>query len=483
MQGMNKEVTDIFEALAAINSKVSSLEKTVSEQNVEISRLNRIMNRKDKRIHALEKENKKLRERFSGYEKPDKDSRNSSIPPSQESIKAKSVRRTKSLREKSSLKSGGQPGHPGTTLETGSAPDFIEHHMPEYCTHCGKTLDQAEAVLSGSSQVVDIPPVRAQVREHRCYTKTCTCGHINNALLPNGCSKRISYGRNIQAITGYLAHVRCIPFQRICETLTDLFGLHLSEGTVKNILARIGKKADSVYQEIRERIRQSAVVGADETSEFISGMLHWGWIFQTDNLTYAYQDKSGGMEAIEKHFPEGLPEAIPVSDRHSSYFKMDVKDHQVCPAHLLRNAQYLDELDTGQNWTKRFGTLLRDAIRLSKSNPLKDIAIRAVNNIKDRLDRLLEESLTHLHKDFQSFKKGIAKCKDYIFTFLENPNVPYENNASERGIRKIKVKQKVSGCFRTDVGADTFMKIHSVVETAKKNGNSKFEAILAVLEQ
>lgn len=127
------------------------------------------------------------------------------------------------------------------------------------------------------------------------------------------------------------------------------------------------------------------------------------------------------MKAINKHFPDGLPQTILVSDRHTSYFKMDVKDHQVC--------------------------------------------------------------LAHLHKDFESFKKDIAKCRDYIFTFLKNPTVPHHYNASEGGIRKIKVKQKISGCFRTDEGADIFMKIHYVVETAKKNGNSKFEAVFAVVEQ
>ncbi len=106
-----------------------------------------------------------------------------------------------------------------------------------------------------------------------------------------------------------------------------------------------------------------------------------------------------------------------------------------------------------------------------------------VVSIKERLDRLLNESVTHLPEDFQTFKNGLTKCKDYLFTFLENPNVPYDNNASERGIRKIKVKQKVSGCFRTQQGADDFMNFYSVVETAKKNGNSKYKAILAVLEQ
>ena len=99
------------------------------------------------------------------------------------------------------------------------------------------------------------------------------------------------------------------------------------------------------------------------------------------------------------------------------------------------------------------------------------------------MKNLLGESLTHLDDEFESFKKGILKVKDYLFTFLTDPHVPYENNASERGVRKIKVKQKVSGCFRTDGGADDFTKLHSIAETAMKNGNSKFNAILAVVQQ
>ena len=112
-----------------------------------------------------------------------------------------------------------------------------------------------------------------------------------------------------------------------------------------------------------------------------------------------------------------------------------------------------------------------------------DITKRKIKVLKTKMKKLLGESLTHLDDEFESFKKGILKVKDYLFTFLTNPHVPYENNASERGVRKIKIKQKVSGCFRTDGGADDFAKLHSIAETAMKNGNSKFNAILAVVQQ
>jgi len=169
------------------------MEQTISEQGTEISRLRCVINQKDKEIHVLKK-------RLSKHETPDKDSHNSSIPPSQESIQAKNVRRTQSLRQKTGRKTGGQVGHPGSTLETSICPNIIENHIPDYCQHCGISLEGAESVCTGISQVVDIPLPRPQVKEHRSFNVTCSCGHINRCPLPKECSKRISYGKTIQSL-------------------------------------------------------------------------------------------------------------------------------------------------------------------------------------------------------------------------------------------------------------------------------------------
>ena len=158
---------------------------------------------------------------------------------------------------------------------------------------------------------------------------------------------------------------------------------------------------------------------------------------------------------------------------------MNVKDHQVCLAHLLRNAEYLNELDSNQNWSRRFIQLIEHSINLRRED---NITSRKIKVLKTKMKNLLGESLTHLDNEFEKFKRGILKVKDYLFTFLSNPSVPYDND-TERGVRKIKIKQKVSGCFRTDSGADDFAKLHSIAETAMKNGNSKFNAILAVVKQ
>ena len=494
---MARQCTDIDEVLRSINLRLRKLEKSDSEKTEEIGRLNRIVCQKDKEIHKLkleltstksdladaktrikelEDENDEKDDSAGSSEKPEKNCSNSSVPPSQESIAARELRRTKSLRKPSDKPSGGQPGHKGSTLQSVSTPDRIIKHEPAYCKCCGRPLDGIEYRKIRKTQIIDIKFV-VETTEEQYYEKVCQCGCVNNCDAPN-C--RIKYGDNIRTLVSYLNVVQCIPFKRIAELISDLCGRRMSEGTIQNILKGNSAKSDNAYEEIRKRIECAPVVGADETGAAVGKQLHWNWIFQTDALTYVYQLKSRGQEAVDSKFPNGLPHSTLVTDRKQTYFKMNVKDHQVCLAHLLRNAEYLNELDAKQDWSRRFIHLLAHAIDLRRN---KTITQRKIKVLKTKMKNLLGESLSHLDEEFERFKKGILKVKDYLFTFLSNPLVPYDNNASERGVRKIKVKQKVSGCFRTDEGADDFAKLHSIAETAMKNGNSKFNAILAVVKQ
>ena len=477
---MAKQYTDTDEVLRMINLRLRKLEKSDSEKTEEIGRLNRA----DAKAHIEELEENAGEHQSSDDDednssgtsgKPEKNSSNSSVPPSQESIAARELRRTKSLRKPSGKPSGGQPGHKGSTLKSVATPDRIIEHKPHYCKCCGRPLSVGFRKIR-TTQVIDIKFI-VETSEHQYYEKVCQCGCVNNCDAPN-C--RIKYGDNIRALVTYLNVVQCIPFKRIAELISDLCGQKISEGTVQNILKENSTKADAAYEEIRKRIECAPVVGADETGAAVGKELHWNWIFQNDLLTYVYQMKSRGQQAIDSKFPNGLPNSTLVTDRHRSYFNMNVKDHQVCLAHLLRNAEYLNELDTKQDWSRRFIHLIAHAIDLRRAG---DITKRKIKVLKTKMKNLLGESLTHLDEEFESFKKGILKVKDYLFTFLTDLHVPYENNASERGVRKIKVKQKVSGCFRTDGGANDFAKIHSIAETAMKNGNSKFNAILAVVQQ
>jgi transposase-like protein len=181
--------------------------------------------------------------------------------------------------------------------------------------------------------------------------------------------------------------------------------------------------------------------------------------------------------AIEKQFGNGLPKSILVTDRHRSYFNMNVADHQICLAHLLRELTYLTELDTQQTWSVQFAELLREAIHKRKTVPWESIDRCS---IIDRFNHLLTIYSDSLHQKIIALIKSLTRYKDYVFKFLFDPDVPYDNNASERAVRNIKVKQKVSGMFKSDVGAATYSQIHSIAQTAGKNNQNPFVAIMAV---
>jgi transposase/uncharacterized coiled-coil protein SlyX len=424
---VNTSVTDIDTILCELRAKLSSVEHVVSVQGTEIARLNRVISRKDKEIAALKRENKVLKERLSKYEKPPKDSHNSSIPPSQEPICSKEIRRTNSLRKKSDRPVGGQKGHVGFTLDTAVVPDVIKEHQPHFCECCGESLDKVPSICTRTSQVVDIPPIQPIITEHRAYRKQCVCGHVSESKLPKECSKRISYGAGIKTLIGYLNTVQCIPYARLKECLKDLFGLSLSQGTIRNVLQKSMNAGKGIYEEIRSRITNESSVGADETGANVNGKHHWYWAFQSNSLTYLFHHHSRGRKAIEAHRLECLPKAILTTDRHSSYFGMEVRGHQLCLAHILRELIYLEELDKGQTWAARMAALFREAIHAVKTTALNKLPIKALSK---RLDELLDESTAHLHENFDHLRKSLLKYRDYIFIFLTNPEVPYDNNAS-----------------------------------------------------
>ncbi len=458
---MKEQVLDIGLVLKSINGKIDGLTK---------------------QLDCAHKEIKVLKDRLSVYETP-KDSHNSSVPPSKDSLaaqaeKSKKLLMTRSLREKSNKTIGGQLGHKGSTLEMVSEPDSIIEHQSNFCPLCGSNLSGVEGSVVEIRQVFDIPlPVRPMVTEHQVIGKKCTCGHCCQPKFPDAVRSRVCYGRNVRALVSYLSCTQYVPYKRLTEVLSDCYGLKISQGTIDNILRDMSDKSLSAYNEIRKRIEHSKVVGADETGENINGELHWMWAWQTSKLTYIHSDKSRGKLAINKQFKDGLPKTILVSDRHASYFNMNVAGHQICLAHILRDLIFLSELDTKQTWSEQLAELIREAIHKRKTESWEKIDR---DSILDRFNNLLKTSTDNLHQKIIAIQKSLTKYKEYVFKFLFDPDVPYENNASERAVRNLKVKQKVSGMFKSQTGANTYCQIHSITQTAKKNNQNPFSALLAV---
>ena len=404
-----------------------------------------------------------------------KNSNNSSIPPSKDENRP---RKTNSLRTPSGKKPGGQEGHIGTTLQMINEPDIVIEHKPTVCKGCGCAFSDQQVSLTGKRQVIDIPPIKAQYTEHRVYSALCTCGRLTKGKFPKGVKSPISYGVNVEALIAYLYSRQYIPSERMQEILRDVYGLAISEGTIFNILGRFAKKSKLVYEAIREKIENSKVVGSDETGICVNGKMNWGWTWQNKEATYIAISPNRGPQTIANNFKSGIPKAVLVHDCWKPHFKSGAHAHQLCLAHLLRELKYF-EGSFAHHWAPDFKQLLCDALSLKKKltrtqyyYPLKERT-----EIEERFDELLKEELPPGMKDVATFQNRMHRYREHLFTFLYHPEVPPDNNSSERAIRNIKVKQKISGQFKSPFGAECFAILRSITDTCLKNKQNVLSAL------
>jgi transposase len=416
-------------------------------------------------VARLTKENAELRARLSRYEHP-KDSHNSHLPSSKNPI---GMKKTINLREKSERKSGGQPCHPGHHLEE-QIPDKIEFVTPNYCTSCGSDLSDIPGEEVERRQQIDIPPILPIVTEYRKIRKICRCSHSNVIEFPAHVPAAICYGPNLQALVTYMSTCQHIPYQRLTGMLQEIFHVSLSQGSIKNILSRMENRLTPAYELIRKQLLQSPVVGVDETGTCVNGKTRWSWVWQNERLTYITSGHSRKKEVFSSIMPEGMPDTVLVSDCYSPYFSVNVKNHQLCTAHILRELTYLSQLYDKHPWSEQMASLIRQAIHLKKT------ACGEINHsaILQQFHDLLNQTVDQAYKKIQTLQKRLIKYKDYLFLFLKNEWLPPDNNASEREIRVFKVKLKVSGFFKSNAGAQRFALLHSIADTARKNNNSPF---------
>jgi Transposase and inactivated derivatives len=431
------------------------------------------------KIEYLMRENAYLRRRIEELEKPKKNSGNSSTPPSQDPYRKK---KTESLREKSGKKQGGQPGHKGTTLEFSANPDRVETHIPDYCQNCGRDLSDLQEEFAGSRQVIDIPPIVPVVTEHRVYKKVCTCGCCSQSSYPQEAHSKVCYGENIISLAAYFSTRQYLSYERLKEMFSDVFSVKLSQGTLVNLMNRFTEKASIAYNHIKSKLMSSSVLGADETSVCVNGKIYWAWTFQNDKYTCIEVNQSRGQVGVDTFSKEGFPNSIITHDCWATYFKTEAGGHQICTAHLLRELKYLEKLHPKDKWAKQFKDLLLSAIKLKQELREVDYLyhISERKELEDRLDRLLNREINPKYKKTITFKKRIIKYRAHLFTFLYHYKVPHHNNASEQAVRTFKVKQKVSGLFRSPEGAISFATIRSVIDTAIKNSQRVLPALKCV---
>ncbi len=428
----------------------------------------------EKRLSALEAENKELKKRLAKYETP-KNSNNSSIPPSKDENRPK----RKSLRQKSGRKPGAQKGRKGNTLRMVEIPDHTEKHIPSYCNCCGNNLLTFPYEYVGKRQVFDIPEIKIKVTEHQVFKKVCTCGHEATCDFPSEANAPVSYGNNIESLIGYFHSRQYLPFLRMKELFNDVFHLPISEGGIHYLLNKLVRKAQPAYDMIKQSLLSNKLpVGSDETGVKVCGDKHWAWTWQNEETTFITITDNRAQRSIEQTFKSGFKNAVLVHDCWRSHFNTDAISHQICISHLLRDLNYLTER-YDHKWSKICKNLFQSALDLKRNMNAADYYVHnpKKNSIEKRLDILLSADLPDKHKELVAFQNRMIRYRSYIFTFLYHPKVPPDNNASERAIRNIKVKQKISGQFKSTDGAYAFAVLRSITDTSIKNNQGVLSAL------
>jgi len=461
--------------------------------NNALSKTNKVLSKtikdKDREIKAKDTKIAKLEQRISELEgkspKPvTKTSANSSVPPSKNPM---GIPHTQSLRKPSGKKTGGQQGHEGHTRPISeSADETIPWYPAAVCPKCGRPLDMEQAFEGAVHQVIDIPfPIAAWIVNHVSMNVRCSCGHCCKGKFPENVNAPISFGPNIKAVVSYLSTYQNVPFKKMTDILENLFGLHISQGSVSNILNDMRKHSKTPYEMIRKKVADGSVAGADETGVNVNGKNNWLWAFQNKVATYLAFDESRSHKVLNQIFSKKeLGGKVWVTDRLPAYFLEDVgmESHQVCIAHLLRNLIYTMQAFPDDPWSLDMLDLLRESVhQRNEGNADTELKVK----MEDLLDELLARPPVYKNEDgketeLDRLKKGITKHKDKVFTFLSNPAVPPTNNDTEKALRPAKTKLKVSGCFRSEDGVRNYATVASVIQTAVKNGQNPFEVLQVI---
>jgi len=430
------------------------------------------------RVATLEAENSALRARLKT------NSRNSSKPPSSDGPGVKP--HPKSQRTRSGRKPGGQPGHVGQTLRLVDEPDEIQKHTPPRCEACGQSLEGLPAVRWERRQVVDIPPVKARVIEHQAETKCCPdCGAETTGQFPEGLEAPVQYGPGVATVAVYLNQQQLLPLERSCEVLADLFSCPISEGTLEKAVGQCHEQLAETEAAIRRGIEEARVAHFDETGMNIAAKTSWLHAASTASLTFYATHQKRGREALDEIGVLPSFRGRAVHDGLRSYWQYGQCEHALCNAHHLRELIFAEE-ELGQNWAKDLKELLleiKQAVETARSQGLAGLSVKVKEEYGARYDAALERGLKMNPPPEPTGKRGrpkrgkagslvdrLREHKGATLAFMEDFAVPFDNNQVERDIRMTKVRQKISGCFRTPVGAQRFCRIRGYISTLRKQG-------------
>lgn len=424
-----------------------------------------------------------------------KQSRNSSKPPSSDGlVKPK----TQSLRRSDGRQVGGQPGHTGHTLKMVDNPEQIEIHVLSACPHCTADLADVTAGAYVRRQVFDVPPVQLEVTEHRAEIKHCpACGCSVQAAFPEHVTQPVQYGPRLKAQASYLNSYHFIPIARTCQVFEDFYGHAPAWALVAEANQAVATGSAPALAEIQAQLLQAKVVHFDETGLRVAGQLHWLHTASTDLLTYYGLHLKRGQAAMRTLGILPNFTGWAVHDHWASYLTFAQCNHAFCNVHHLRELQFITD-QYQQSWAAEMAQFLLDlkAEVAEASATTGTLAADRLTRYEQTYDAILQQGFkrnpppvttaSKRGRPKQSPPKNLLdrlhKHKANVLAFMYDFDIPFDNNLAERDIRMVKVKQKVSGAFRTSAGGHTFCAIRSYISTVRKQGGNVIAALLDAIQ-
>ena len=417
-----------------------------------------------------------------------KNSGNSSKPPSSDGFKKKVI---KNNREVSKNTQGGQYGHTGNTLKMVDQPDKIVCHKLEGYCRCGEDLAKMPLTNIQRRQVFDLPLKLIEVTEYQIETKKCKCGQLHTAQCE--VNNHVQYGSRFKSLMVYLNQYQFLPFERLQEFSMDCLGQSISDGFLQQNNSICYTQLETTEKVIKEALLNSTVMHNDETGIRCQGKTQW--IHNASTLQYTHYSihPKRGIQAIDEIGILNQYTGISVHDRWSSYDNYNCS-HSLCNAHLLRDLRFLNE-EMQCHWAGQMKEWLVKANDYKKQGLLNQ---KKIQQIQTQYDQILRQALADLPEEPvpEKNKRGpkakskslrlievFLNRKQNIQMFINKPEVPFDNNLAERDLRMVKLKQKISGCFRSHIGAKVFCRIRSYISTSRKQGCNILDAIQLAVDK
>ena len=422
-----------------------------------------------------------------------KTSENSSKPPSSDGLKKKKPTK-RGLRKSSGKKSGGQPGHEGHTLKAVADPDQVQVHRVERCEICQADLEQVPAERVEKRQVFDLPPVRLVVTEHQAEIKTCPhCREVSKAGFPAGVTQPVQYGPEIKAQAVYFNQYHHLPLARSCEILSELYDSAFSQASLLEACEQVAAAVAPVDEQVRAHlIHTDEAVHLDETGSRVAGRLYWLHVASTEQVTHLEVHARRGQQAHKDIAILPQRTGWVVRDGYRSYDQFPQARQALCNAHHLRELLFLEERYQ-QAWAADLSQHLlqiKQAVEAARVAGKTCLGAEQIAAFEQRYTELIGLGCQANPPPPPTGRRGRAKQSPArnlldrllkqqaaVLAYMYDFKVPFDNNLAERDLRMVKLKQKVSGCFRTEQGARNFCRIRSYISTARKNGVRVLDAL------